>query len=187
MKERPLYHGSTYKITAIDLSECKGYKDFGKGFYASSNKQQAEGFARIKKRRKDRVPLLERPDSKDVHAYCNKLIFYEDAAFADDNLKIKVFRSADLEWVKFLYANRKVRNGVHSYDIVIGPTADDATAVIISRYEQPLRQSNYADAVYEELIQELHPEKLKRQYCFCTRKSLKYIKMQVHCPWEVVE
>lgn len=36
-----LYHGSNVEINEIDFSKCKSYKDFGKGFYLTSMKQQA--------------------------------------------------------------------------------------------------------------------------------------------------
>lgn len=186
MKEKPLYHGSTDKVTVINLSTGKGYKDFGKGFYASADKRQAESFAHLRKRRLENRLQFGKTKNPIVYAYCSNFVFYEDTAFADASLKIKVFESADLEWIKFLYANRKSSTTTHHYDIVIGPTADDATTVIMSKYEQKLVQSGYADAVYEELIKELRPENLKRQYCFCTQKSLKYIKSQIRCPWEVV-
>ena len=37
-----LYHGSNLKISKIDLSKCRPYKDFGKGFYCTTIKKQAE-------------------------------------------------------------------------------------------------------------------------------------------------
>lgn len=36
-----LYHGSNLEIIDIDFNKCKPYKDFGKGFYLTSIKQQA--------------------------------------------------------------------------------------------------------------------------------------------------
>ena len=33
---RDLYHGTVYDIDEIDVTKGKGYKDFGKGFYATS-------------------------------------------------------------------------------------------------------------------------------------------------------
>ena len=41
-----LYHGSNQIINSIDLLHCKPYKDFGKGFYLTTIKQQAELMAR---------------------------------------------------------------------------------------------------------------------------------------------
>lgn len=41
-----LYHGSNLKIDEIDLLKCKPYKDFGKGFYCTTIKKQAEFMAK---------------------------------------------------------------------------------------------------------------------------------------------
>ncbi len=37
-----LYHGSNTDIKEIDLRMCKPYKDFGRGFYLTVLKDQAE-------------------------------------------------------------------------------------------------------------------------------------------------
>ena len=34
-----LYHGSNMEISEIDLAKSRPYKDFGKAFYLSSDKQ----------------------------------------------------------------------------------------------------------------------------------------------------
>lgn len=41
-----LYHGSNMMIENIDLSKCKPYKDFGRGFYLTEIKEQAEKYGR---------------------------------------------------------------------------------------------------------------------------------------------
>lgn len=41
-----LYHGSNITIETIDFNKCKPGKDFGKGFYLTDIKQQAEEMAR---------------------------------------------------------------------------------------------------------------------------------------------
>ncbi len=33
---KDLFHGTTYDIREIDFAQGKGYKDFGKGFYATA-------------------------------------------------------------------------------------------------------------------------------------------------------
>lgn len=43
-----LYHGSNVKIERIDLDKSKPFKDFGKGFYLSDTKHQAEEMATFK-------------------------------------------------------------------------------------------------------------------------------------------
>lgn len=37
-----LYHGGNIDIKEIDLAMCRPYKDFGKGFYLTVMKDQAE-------------------------------------------------------------------------------------------------------------------------------------------------
>ena len=43
-----LYHGSTVPIEKVDLSKSRPYKDFGRAFYLSDNKQQALDMAGFK-------------------------------------------------------------------------------------------------------------------------------------------
>ena len=37
-----LYHGSNTDIKEINLAMCRPYKDFGRGFYLTEMKEQAE-------------------------------------------------------------------------------------------------------------------------------------------------
>ena len=41
-----LYHGTNCVIEKIDLDKCRPYKDFGKGFYLTTIKEQAEKMAK---------------------------------------------------------------------------------------------------------------------------------------------
>jgi hypothetical protein len=36
-----VYHGSSAEIIDIDLSKCEPYRDFGRGFYVTSIREQA--------------------------------------------------------------------------------------------------------------------------------------------------
>lgn len=40
-----LYHGSNIEIDHVNLAMCRPYKDFGKGFYLTDIKEQAERMA----------------------------------------------------------------------------------------------------------------------------------------------
>lgn len=42
-----LYHGSFCEVQTPDLRKCARYKDFGQGFYLTTDKKQAETFAKI--------------------------------------------------------------------------------------------------------------------------------------------
>ena len=42
-----LYHGSYCVVKNPDLEKCAMYKDFGRGFYLTTSKEQAKSFAKI--------------------------------------------------------------------------------------------------------------------------------------------
>ena len=172
---KKLYHGSLSIFDEIDLSAAKGYKDFGRGFYATAVKKHAEKLAirnkeiLIKRQRilKTNNPSLE---MEPVVAYRYNLLYNENNA---DELAIKEFLVADAEWLKFIVENRKSPISIHKYDIVIGPTADAQTTMIINEYIDELEKSEFDEAVCNKVIAELKPENLPKQYFFATDKALK--------------
>ncbi|MDD6217496.1 MAG: DUF3990 domain-containing protein [Roseburia sp.] len=171
---KKLYHGSVSDFDVIDLSQGKGYKDFGKGFYATAVKEHAERLAirnkgiLIKRQKvlRERNPKLK---LEQPMAYCYNLLYDDEV----ENLKTKVFRTADAEWLRFIVANRKSPVSVHDFDIVIGPTADAQTTTIINENMEELEQSNFSEEVCNKVITELQPENLPKQYFFGTNKALK--------------
>lgn len=154
MKE--LFHGTIYDIDEISVTMGRGYKDFGKGFYATAVKHHAESIARRNKR------ILEAREAKiqqrnpkyrvkSFRAYRYNLEFDDSCMYNPGSLKIKVFREADREWVRFILMNRDLDSTNHDYDIVIGPTADENTVT-----EQYFFGTNAA-------IQKLRFNKIKRE------------------------
>lgn len=174
---KDLFHGTTYDISRIDVTLGKGYKDFGKGFYATSVKSHADSIARRNKRiletREEKI-LQRNPKHriKTFHAYRYNLIFDDSCIDNPGNLKIKIFKEANLEWVRFILMNRDSDRTIHDYDIVIGPTADENTITVINSYREELVVSNYADEVLNALIVELKPENLPKQYFFGTNSAI---------------
>lgn len=167
-----LYHGSTYEFRQIDLNEGKGYKDFGKGFYATARKEHADNIAKRNKRilesRYNKQRMFNNKLPKKVFiAYCYNLVFNENCT----GLNVKIFKNADIEWVKFILINRKNNYTQHNYDIVIGPTADEETTTILADYE-PILKNNMSDEVLNELIKKLKPENLPKQYFFATQRAI---------------
>lgn len=119
-----LYHGSNTVIEHIDLSRSKRGKDFGQGFYLNANPDQAMEMAiRTARFMNEGQPTLS--------------CFEFDETKADEmGLSIKVFPDYSEEWAEFVVMNRKNDSDIpaHSYDIVIGPIADDTVGVQIRRY-----------------------------------------------------
>lgn len=149
-----LYHGSNTDIDEIDLTKGLKYKDFGKGFYLTPDKNTAISMAKKKARLFDGTATL---------------ITYEmDEAALQSDLKVKIFpEKACVEWLLFVDANRDRKNikPIHDYDIVIGPIADDGVV---------LQLTNFREGIYspEQAAQLLQDRFLDQQYYFGTEKAL---------------
>lgn len=180
---RDLYHGTVYDIVEISVLQGKGYKDFGKGFYATSVKSHAENIARRNKRiieMKERK-IRERNPGYRTGIYCAyryNLEFDDSCMDHPGNLKIKVFDKADRGWVRFILKNRDSDISAHEYDIVIGPTADENTVTIINSYREELLATNYSDEVLDALVKDLEPENLPKQYFFGTDAAIQKLQFK---------
>ena len=152
-----LYHGSNQIINNPDLSKGRKFLDFGSGFYLSAERKQAEN----------------RALSAKLFFECGQPVVnifeYNDSA---NDLKILHFKSADIAWLDFVLANR---NGdpVAQYDIVIGPTANDKTILVIDQYMQGMFDN--LENPKEFVIRLFQPEKLDIQYLFATGNALKHL------------
>lgn len=180
---KDLFHGTTYDISEIDLTQGKGYKDFGKGFYATAIKSHAENMARRNKRifeAREAKIRQRNPGYKErvYKAYRYNLEFDDSCIDNPGDLKIKIFYQADREWVRFILENRDSDISMHDYDIVIGPTADENTVTIINAYKEELLATDYAEDVLDMLINELEPENLPKQYFFGTSAAIEKLRFK---------
>lgn len=151
-----LYHGSNTKIEKIDLSKCRPYKDFGKGFYLTEIREQAEKMA-----------------SRTAHIYDGEPIVteFEFDESALSKLSVKQFDGPNEEWALFVLANRSKEHEqpTHSYDIVIGPVADDDIA-------QLFRNFNDGYINLTMLVEGLKYKKVSSQYFFHTEAAIKFLR-----------
>ena len=119
-----LYHGTNKPFEQIDLSKSKPNKDFGKGFYLTSDKQQAIDMAKAK---------IDQQGEGEIIVYA----FEFDTSFlSSGELKVKSFDAYYEEWALFILANRNnfTSTSIHDYDIVIGPIANDRVGFQLRRY-----------------------------------------------------
>ncbi|KAF0236266.1 MAG: hypothetical protein FD181_2837 [Prolixibacteraceae bacterium] len=131
-----LYHGSTKKVEKPSYTSCRSNTDFGKGFYTTTNLEQAVKWAKLKLQRAGKG-----------HAIVS-VFEVEDALFERANaFKILQFAGPDKPWLDFVMANRKGLQVVH-YDIVFGPVANDRLYATLALYEQGILS---ADAAIEQL------------------------------------
>ena len=130
-----LYHGTLSLFDDIDITKGKGYKDFGKGFYLTQDKQHATRLVeRNKQIELNRRKRLNTPNSL-ITMYLYKFEL-DLLALKNSNIKIKYFDTTNImEWVDFVLQNRSSPTKCHSYDIVIGATADDDTRLSLDTYQ----------------------------------------------------
>lgn len=154
-----LYHGSAVAFKAVDVRKGRGYKDFGKGFYMSTDRAQAIGmmhkkFDELIGRRlaEEKVPL--------------KKTLYRITLDGDvlRGLKVKVFEKADSEWLDFVLMCRQVDGVPHGYDVVIGPTADDDTRLLLKNYIDGVYGDSDDSEAKATLLRLLKPERLGVQW-----------------------
>jgi len=160
IKPMILYHGSNVDIYKIDLTKSKPYKDFGKGFYLSADKQQAQRMAE----QRTSILLEGKPT-------LNKYQF--DETILDDNsLKILRFEKYSKEWANFVLKNRdiNIEQPCHNYDIVYGPIADDGVTFQLRRYKTGMIS-------LEQLVNELkYSQGITFQYYFGTELAISKLK-----------
>lgn len=95
--------------------------DFGRGFYTTSQAEQAENWSKIKQ---DRT----RAPKRIVSVY-----EIDDAVLTHPELKIREFHGVDEAWLNFVVDSRK---GVtHDFDLVFGPVANDKVFTTVNLYE----------------------------------------------------
>lgn len=154
-----LYHGSNIEIDKIDLSKTKIGKDFGKGFYLNPNFDQAYKMA-------VRAKNINKEGSEIVSAF-----EFRDEVLNQAELNVKIFTDYSKEWADFVVANRNNKSPIpiHSYDIVVGPIADDNVGTQIYRYSRGFIN-------HEKLIAELKFDAPSIQYFFGTENAIKYLK-----------
>ena len=150
-----LYHGSTVSIDRIDLSKSRPNKDFGRGFYMSADRQQAQRMGEFKALIEGRTAVM------------NTFLF-DDQVMTSGELKVLSFDGYSREWADFIFLNRnnKFKEQAHDYDIVYGPIANDRVGVQIGKYEA-------GDITIDQFLENLKYMKgITFQYFFGTEAAL---------------
>lgn len=116
-----LYHGSTVAVRKPSLRPGRPNADFGKGFYTTTNLEQAERWAHIKQEREDAPRAV-------VSVY-----EFDETLLENPDWKIRHFVGADEPWLHFVTDCRKSRG--HDYDLVLGPVANDKVFTTVNLFE----------------------------------------------------
>ena len=154
-----LYHGSNINIRQIDLDKSKPNKDFGRGFYLTSDRAQAQQLAEQRAMFFGGEPI--------VNTY-----LFDESLMETGSLNVKVFEEYSVEWAEFVVANRfnPQSGSLHNYDIVYGPIANDKVGVQIELFTDKLIDM-------QTLISRLKFQKgITFQYFFGTEKAVSLLR-----------
>jgi len=155
-----LFHGSNMKIEVPDLVHSKPFKDFGRGFYLSADKQQAwdMAFQKVSQTQEGRAEITE--------------FLLDETVMTSGEFKVLSYLDYCEEWALFVLANRNktAKHPIHDYDIVYGPIADDGVTYQLRRYEGGVIS-------LPRLVEELKFAKgITFQYFFGTERALRLLK-----------
>ena len=147
-----LYHGSNYNFNEIDLSKSKDFRDFGRGFYTTTIRKQAENWAEA---------LFDRFKGDGIYIYETELDIRDD-------LSIKKYDGLSEEWLIMVQRNRTLGGIQHNFDIVQGPVANDKTARTIALYIAGIINAN-------EAIERLRSNRINDQVSLHTPAALSHL------------
>ena len=151
-----VYHGSNVVVSEPRLISQNRFLDFGYGFYTTTNKIQAIGFAeKVTKRRKSGEQTVS--------------IYEMDEAKAFAECTVLRFDSANEDWLNFVSDNRSGNYNGDVYDVVFGPVANDDVYTTFTLYAAGVLSK-------EQTLEALKIKKLYNQLVLCSQKALSYLK-----------
>lgn len=150
-----LYHGSNTVVEKPRLIEQNRFLDFGYGFYTTTNKSQAESFAKKVVVRRGGTPIVN--------------IYEIDDNVGETLLKIKRFSAPNEEWLDFVSAHRNGTYDGEQFDLIIGAVANDDVYRTLQVYSTGLLTK-------EQALEALKVKKLFDQYVFATSGAIELLK-----------
>lgn len=151
-----LYHGSVVEVRKPSLRYARKKTDFGRGFYTTTQKEQAEHWTTIK---------IDR--AKDAKRKVVSIYEFDEAILAEPDINIREFKGADEAWLNFVVSSRK--GVLHDYDLVFGPVANDKVFTVVNLYESGVLDAPAA-------IAELKAYKTYNQLSFHSKRVLDALK-----------
>lgn len=148
-----VYHGSIEIVKAPDVVHSFRLLDFGRGFYVTSVKEQAEKWAKRK------MDIFEKEKG-----YVN---IYEMKEFNEENtnLSIKTFSDDLVEWLDFVCDCRDGGMDYKKYDVIFGKVANDKVFRVVDMYHQGIWDS-------ERAIKEIKIYENYDQYAFISQEAI---------------
>ncbi len=145
-----VYHGSTIVVDKPIAAAGRERLDFGKGFYITDIKEQAEAWAKRMQR------IRQKPGIVNVYEL--------DIDIVRSDFRYLRFDNYDNEWLQFIISNR---TGVcaESFDVIEGGVANDRVVDTIEAYMANLMPLDLA-------LRELAKHKPNNQICILSQKAI---------------
>lgn len=152
-----LYHGSNIEVAQPLAFAGRRNLDFGRGFYTTRIKNQAQKWATLVASRKKR-------SSQSVVS----IFEYNESEMMSAGYVYKNFPKYDMEWLEFVVACRHGEDNTN-YDIVEGGVANDQVIDTVEDYEN-------GRITAEQALDQLKYKKPNNQICFRNQEIIdKYL------------
>ena len=119
-REMKVFHGTTTIIQQPLVAASRDRLDFGRGFYVTDIREQAESWAERMQR------IRQEPGVVNVYEL--------DIDKVKETFRYYNFQNYDVEWLKFIVANRTGRTDVEQYDVIEGGVANDRVIDTVEAY-----------------------------------------------------
>lgn len=147
-----LYHGSYTKVDSPRANAGRRNLDFGRGFYVTNLKSQAEKWAIV-------VGSRHNDDDEGI---VNEYEFDETVL---DSYNVLRFPTYDIPWLDFVVANRHGDDAAKGYDVVEGGVANDQVIDTVEDYEM-------GRITAEQALDQLRFKKPNHQLCIRNQEIL---------------
>ena len=145
-----VYHGSTIEVRHPDVNHSYRNLDFGKGFYVTTVREQAERWARRK---------------ADLAGTAKGVITVYHLEDDCPELLVKDFADDMDSWIDFVCACREGDTSYQNYDVIMGKVANDKVYRVVDMYRRGIWDKQRA-------LQEMRVYETYDQIAFISQKAI---------------
>lgn len=146
-----LFHGSFVVVSEPSVVAGRENLDFGRGFYLTCLRSQAEAWAKVIASRRGRriKPVIS-------------VFRFDREQAAADGVRFRVFESYDLEWLDYVVSCRRGESISADFEVVEGGVANDNVIDTVEDYEKGIITA-------EQALGQLRYKKVNHQLCILSQ------------------
>lgn len=146
-----VYHGGTAVILHPRADIGRQSLDFGRGFYVTDIRSQAETWAKRMQQIREESGIVN--------------VYNFDIERVKSSYNYFRFAQYDNDWLQFIVANRMGRDDIERYDVVEGGVANDRVIDTVEAYMANLMPLDLA-------LRELSQHQPNNQLCICNQRVI---------------